>query len=51
MRQNQSGKEIYSAIKIHKNELVENDQKNNELEKFEDLLEKPLKTSLEKKIL
>lgn len=49
MRQNQSGKEIYSAIKIHKNELVEKDQKNNELEKFEDLLEKPLKTSLEKK--
>ena len=43
MGQNQSGE------KIHKNKQAEQDQKNNQLEKFEDLLKKPLKTSLEKK--
>ncbi len=49
MKQNQSGKKIYSVMKIHKNKQLKQDQKKTELEKFEDLLEKPLKTSLEKK--
>ena len=51
MGQNQSGKKIYSVIKTDKNKQLKQDQKKTELEKFEDLLEKPLKTSLEKKIL